>query len=87
MAKPGARPAEIAHVATISAADSEIGDLIADVMEKVGKDGVITVEESKGIEFETELHVEGMQIDRGYISPLLRHQLPSAWKPSSTRTS
>jgi len=59
---------EIAHVAAISAADEEIGNLIADVMEKVGKDGVITVEESKGLAFETE-YVEGMQFDRGYISP------------------
>jgi chaperonin GroEL len=59
---------EIAQVAAISAADSEIGDLIAEVMEKVGKDGVITVEESKGLDFETE-YTEGMQIDRGYISP------------------
>jgi len=59
---------EIASVAAISAADREIGELIAEVMEKVGKDGVITVEESKGLEFETE-YVEGMQIDRGYISP------------------
>ncbi len=59
--------ADIAHVAAISAADSEIGDLIAEVMEKVGKDGVITVEESKGIAFEKE-YTEGMQIDRGYIS-------------------
>ncbi|HBY92839.1 MAG: chaperonin GroEL [Ardenticatenaceae bacterium] len=58
---------EIAHVASISAADEEIGNLIADVMEKVGKDGVITVEESKGLAFETE-YVEGMQFDRGYIS-------------------
>src|SRR3954466_5940258 len=58
---------EIAQVAAISAADSEIGDLIAEVMEKVGKDGVITVEESKGIAFEKE-YTEGMQIDRGYIS-------------------
>jgi len=58
---------EIASVAAISAQDKEIGDLIAEVMDKVGKDGVITVEESKGLEFETE-YVEGMQFDRGYIS-------------------
>ncbi|HEY9087324.1 MAG TPA: chaperonin GroEL [Anaerolineaceae bacterium] len=58
---------EIANVATISAQDRVIGSLIADVMDKVGKDGVITVEESKGIEFETD-YVEGMQFDRGYIS-------------------
>jgi chaperonin GroEL len=57
----------IASVAAISAQDQEIGDLIAEVMDKVGKDGVITVEESKGLEFETE-YVEGMQFDRGYIS-------------------
>jgi chaperonin GroEL len=58
---------EIASVATNSAADPEIGKLIADVMDKVGKDGVITVEESKSMQFETEF-VEGMQFDRGYIS-------------------
>lgn len=58
---------DIAHVAAISAADPKIGELIAEVMGKVGKDGVITVEESKGLQFETE-YVEGMQIDRGYIS-------------------
>ena len=58
---------EIASVATNSAADVEIGTLIADVMDKVGKDGVITVEESKSMLFETE-YVEGMQFDRGYIS-------------------
>jgi chaperonin GroEL len=68
LARPVRDRADIAHVATISAADSEIGDLIAEVMEKVGKDGVITVEESRGIAFETE-YTEGMQIDRGYISP------------------
>jgi chaperonin GroEL len=59
---------DIAHVASISAADEEIGNLIADVMDKVGKDGVITVEESKGLAFETS-YVDGMQFDRGYISP------------------
>jgi chaperonin GroEL len=58
---------EIASVAAISAQDREIGELIAEVMDRVGKDGVITVEESKGLAFETE-YVEGMQIDRGYIS-------------------
>ena len=58
---------EIAHIAGISAADTEIGELIAEVHDKVGRDGVITVGESKGLEFEKE-YVEGMQIDRGYIS-------------------
>jgi chaperonin GroEL len=58
---------EIAQVATVSAADPEIGNLIAEVMDKVGKDGVITVEESKTMAFETE-YVEGMQFDRGYTS-------------------
>jgi chaperonin GroEL len=58
---------EIAQIATVSAADPQIGNLIAEVMERVGRDGVITVEESKGINFETE-YVEGMQLDKGYIS-------------------
>ena len=59
---------EIASVAAISAQDMEIGNLIAQVMDKVGKDGVITVEESQSLEFETE-YVDGMQFDRGYVSP------------------
>jgi chaperonin GroEL len=58
---------EIAQIAAISAADETIGQLISEVMDRVGKDGVITVEESRGTNFETE-YVEGMQIDKGYIS-------------------
>ncbi len=61
---------EIAQVATISSADAEIGSYIADAMEKVGKEGVITVEESKGMETNLSV-VEGMQFDRGYISPYM----------------
>lgn len=61
---------EIAQVATISSADAEIGNYIADAMEKVGKEGVITVEESKSMETSLSV-VEGMQFDRGYISPYM----------------
>ena len=59
---------DIANIAAISANDPEIGRLIADVMDRVGKDGVITVEESRGLQFEID-YVEGMEFDRGYISP------------------
>ena len=65
---PVAGKEQIAQVASLSAHDNEIGTLIAEVMEKVGKDGVITVEESKGLRYETEF-VDGMEFDRGYISP------------------
>ncbi len=67
-ARPVLTKDQIAHVASISANDKEIGEMIADVMEKVGKDGVITVEESRGMKFETEC-VDGLQLDRGYVSP------------------
>jgi chaperonin GroEL len=67
-ARPVSGKEQIAQVAAISAADPEIGEMIAEVMEKVGKDGVITVEESKGLRYETE-YVDGLQLDRGYVSP------------------
>ncbi len=69
MAKPVNGKEDVTHVATISGGDPEIGTLLADVMDKVGKDGVITVEESKtGLDFEVD-YVEGMQFDRGYATP------------------
>jgi chaperonin GroEL len=70
IAKPIEGKQSIAQVAAISAADEEVGELIAEAMEKVGKDGVITVEESKSINTELEV-VEGMQFDRGYTSPYM----------------
>ncbi len=68
MAEPVEKKEEIEAVARISGDNDEIGSIIADVMEKVGKDGVITVEEGQGIRMETEF-TDGMQLDRGYISP------------------
>ena len=67
LSKPVDSKDDIAHIAAISARDTEIGDLIAEVMEKVGKDGVVTVEESQGLKLDKE-YVEGMQLDRGYLS-------------------
>lgn len=68
MAKPVAGREQVRQVAALAAHDDEMGELIADVIEKVGKDGVITVEESKGLAYEQE-YVEGMEFDKGYISP------------------
>ncbi|HEY4767772.1 MAG TPA: chaperonin GroEL [Candidatus Limnocylindria bacterium] len=70
LSKPVDSKDDIAHIAAISARDTEIGEIIAEVMEKVGKDGVVTVEESQGLKLDKE-YVEGMQLDRGYISPYM----------------
>ena len=67
LSKPVETKDDIAHIAAISARDTEIGEMIAEVMEKVGKDGVVTVEESQGLKLDKE-YVEGMQLDRGYVS-------------------
>ena len=67
-ATPVSSKEQIANVAVLSSHDDDMGQLIANVMDKVGKDGVITVDESKSLSYETE-YVEGMQIDRGYLSP------------------
>jgi chaperonin GroEL len=67
LSKPVATTEDIAHIASISARDPEIGQMIAEVLDKVGKDGVVTVEESQGLKLDKE-YVEGMQLDRGYVS-------------------
>src|SRR5438034_5724985 len=67
LSKPVETKDDIAHIAAISARDTENGEMIAEVMEKVGKDGVVTVEESQGLKLDKE-YVEGMQLDRGYVS-------------------
>ena len=88
LSKPTKDPREIAQVGTISAnGDEQIGKLIAEAMEKVGKEGVITVEEAKGLETTLEV-VEGMQFDRALPVALVRDRTLSGWKSCSrTRSS
>ena len=74
--------ADIARVAAISSADDEVGQMVADAMEKVSKDGVITIEESKTMKTELDL-VEGMQFDRGYISAYMQ-PIWKRWNPTWT---
>jgi len=77
---------QIAAIATISAADPEVGDIIAEVMDKVGKDGVVTVEEGQSLGLEKE-YTEGMQFDRGYISAYFvtnADRMRTGWRPFST---
>jgi len=70
MSKPISKKEEMAQVATISAENAELGELIAEVMQEVGKDGVVTVEESKSLDIKKEI-VKGLQFDRGYLSPYM----------------
>ena len=70
LAKPVQGRDQMAQIASLSAHEEEMGKMIADVMEKIGQDGIVTIEEGKGTTDEVE-YVEGMRIDRGYISPYL----------------
>lgn len=85
-ARPIEDKSDIAAVAALSAQDTQVGELIADAMDKVGKDGVITVEESNTFGLDLEF-TEGMAFDKGYLSPYMVSD-QSVWRPSSTtRTS
>ncbi len=82
VSKPVSSNEDIAHIASISANDPELGKIIAEVMEEVGKDGVITVEESQELGIKKEL-VEGMQFDKGYVSPYMitdPQRMEAVWK-------
>ena len=86
MSKPVKSTEEVAQVASISSGDEMIGKMIAEVMEKVGKDGVVTVEESQTFGMEKEV-VEGMQFDRGYVSPYMITDVARMEPFTTTRTS